>query len=578
MFFRKLGKLLRGKATPFQIISATVLGSLIGSLPGIGQGPLLLVLLLFLVIVLNANIFLMGLSLLAAKLLTLILLPVTFKLGVFLLEGPLNGILAGLVNAPVTAWFGLEFYVTVPSLLVGGLFGLLVGLYLTRLLRTFRKKMASLEEGSERYQAYSSKVWVKVLAWIFVGGLKGKKSWAELSESRKGLPIRPLGIVFVLSLCVLLFVGFKLLDQTIVTAYIRDGLEQANGATVDLDSIDIQATQNRVVVSNLALADPENLQTNRFESRELVAEISGMNLLAKKMVIDLLRVAEPKTGTERRLAGRRTVPAPEPVVEPEDGEDRTLDDYLEQAKVWRERLATLKRVYDRLAPAIKKDDEETVEEEVLNWRERLAQQAREAGYANVKADSLIRNSPRLWIRQVEADDLEVGLEKEIYSINASNLSTQPFLLEETGILRFLRGDGNFEVSVALPSSSSPSRSVLKVRYSDLAMEDLQAKVGDDLPMRGGSMDISGEGAIDEGIIDLPITVTLKQTTLSAFGATVPVDGLPIQVRVYGPLDNPKLAIPEEALKEAIQSGGKKQIQNLIEDRAGESLRGLFPRG
>ena len=92
MLFRKIGKFLRGKASPFQIISATVLGGLLGSLPGLTQGPLLLAVLLFLVIVLNANLFLAGLTLLLVKLLYLVLLPVYFNIGVNLLEGGLGGL------------------------------------------------------------------------------------------------------------------------------------------------------------------------------------------------------------------------------------------------------------------------------------------------------------------------------------------------------------------------------------------------------------------------------------------------------------------------------------------------------
>ena len=80
MFIRKIGKLLRGNATPFQIISATVLGGLLGALPGLSQGPLLLLVLLFLVIVLNANLFLAGITLLLVKLISLILLPLYFQI------------------------------------------------------------------------------------------------------------------------------------------------------------------------------------------------------------------------------------------------------------------------------------------------------------------------------------------------------------------------------------------------------------------------------------------------------------------------------------------------------------------
>jgi hypothetical protein len=577
MFMRKIGKLLRGNATPFQILSAAKLGALLGSLPGFGQGPLLLVLLLFLLVVLNANLFVAGIVLLLVKLLTLLLLPLYFDIGVYLLEGPLAGLAAALVNAPVTAWFGFDYYVMLPSLFFGGLFGALAGFGLIRALGGFRRRMAELESGSEKYQAYTSKFWVKALAWIFVGGLKCKKDWSELGGKRTGMPVRPIGIVLVAALVVLGYVGLQLLDQTIVTSMTRDALERINGATVDIAAVDIQARENRLVVTGLAMADPEDLQNNRFASREIIADISGMSLLAKKVVIDSLQIREPQTGTARRVAGRRTVPAPP--VEAEPGEAPGIDDYVKQAAVWRERLATLKRLYERLAPYLDKDDEAVEEDPAApGWRERLEQRAREAGYAAVRAESLIRGSPTLWIRELQADNLVVGGSGEVFEIEASNLSTHPALVEQSGRIHVRRADGQLEVELGLPSSEAPARSALNVRYSGLAVSELEERIGRDLPMEGGSMDIVGAGTIDSGRLNLPLTVTLRNTTLNAFGASLAVDDFPLQARIHGPLEQPMIDIPKEALEEAVKSGGRKKIEGLIQEKAGDKLRGILPFG
>lgn len=577
MFLRKIGKFLRGKATPFQIISATFLGGLLGGLPGLMQGPLLLLTLFFLLVVLNANLFLAALAGLASKLLYLILVPVYFTIGVSLLEGPLNGPVAALVNAPFTAWWGLDHYVMVPSLLVGGLFGLLSGIGITKALYAFRRKMADLETGSEKYQAYTSKVWVRALAWLFLGGLKGKKSWAELGEQRKGLPVRPLGIVFVLSLGVLLFIGYKMLDETIVTSMVRDSLERANGATVDIARVDIQPVNNRIVVNGLALADPENLQTNRFASETVVADFSGLDLLAKKVVIDSLQIQQPKMGTQRKVKGRRTIPPPEPVEKPEEDEDKTLDDYLGEAQVWRERLDTVKRFYDRIAPHLKKDEREASEEGEPGWRERLARRAAEGGYASVKSESLIRKSPRLWIRDLQADNIEIGGNDDRFAFAGSNLSTHPTLIEERGSLRVEREDGKLAVEMQLPDRANPTRSQLSFRYAGLAIEELEAEIERDLPLDGGSMDVTGEGTIDGGLLELPVRVNLRNTTLNAFGSSLPLDEFPFEVRVYGPLDNPRLHIPADALEEAVKTAGKKKVEGLIEEKAGDAIKGLFRR-
>lgn len=579
MFLRKIGKFLRGKASAFQILSATILGGLLGSLPGVTQGPLLLALLLFLVIILNANIFLAGLTLLLVKLLTLVLLPVLFSIGVALLESGLGGLIAIPVNAPVSAWFGLDYYVMVPSLVFGGLAGFLVGMLVSRSLASFRSRMANLESGSERYQAYTSKAWVRLLAWVMVGGLKGKKSWTDLSEQKSGLPIRPLGVVFVVSLVVIGYVGLKLLDTTIVTSTVRDSLERANGATVDIASIEILPAENRVVVTGLAMTNPDQLDSNRFEAAEIVADISGMNLLAKKVVIDSLQINQPATGTARKLVGRRVIDVEEVEPDPSGDEDVvSIDDYLGQASIWRERLRTIKRIYDRIAPHVGKDGETAAEETGLSWREQLALRAKEEGYAKIKSDSLVRQSPQLWIRELKSDNLVVGGADDSYAISGSNLATQPALLDVAGVLAVRRMDGKLDVALELPHAAAPNRSGVSLAYRDVSIDELEEQAGKNLPMKGGTLNLEGKGTINDGILDLPVRATLFDTTLDAFGSSVPLDNFPIEVGVSGTLDRPTLNIPKDAIEQAILKGGQQQIENLIEEQAGDKLKDLFKLG
>ncbi|MGC9451057.1 MAG: hypothetical protein ACP5I4_06370 [Oceanipulchritudo sp.] len=576
MFIRKIGKFLRGSATPFQIISATLLGGLLGALPGLTQGPLLLVILLFLVIVLNANLFLATLTLLLVRLLTLLLLPLYFNIGVFLLEGGLGQVVAPLVNAPVTAWFGLEYYVTIPSLLVGGIAGLLLGIGMSRTVKGFRRRMANLETGSERYQEYASKFWVRALAWLFFGGLRGKKSWSEMEELKRGLPVRPIGIFFCVSLLVLGYVGLQLLDETILTSYARDGLEKANGATVDIRGISIEPAANRVTITGLAMADPEALDTNRFSSSEIIADLSGMSLLAKKVVVDSVRVMEPAAGTERKITGRRIARLPEPEEKPEEEGVVNIDDYLGKATVWRERLRAIKRVYDRIAPLV--GEKESGDGEAAGWRERLAQRAKEEGYAAVQCESLVREAPRIWIRDLKTDNLTVAGSEDTYVIEGSNLSSQPALLEERGRLSIASADGRITAALGLPSSGAPNRSVVEFSYKNLPVADLENSLGKDLPMDGGSMDIEGEGSIDAGVLALPLKVTLKNTTLNAFGTSLPLDSLPLEVSVNGPIDQPVLRLPEDAIREAVTAGGRKKVEGLIKEKAGDKLKDLIPFG
>ena len=87
MIVKRIPKILRGSATPAQMMMACVLGAVLGFMPGFMQSPGLIVLLVLLLIVLNANLALAMLVAGGAKLASLLLLPLSFGVGRFLLDG-----------------------------------------------------------------------------------------------------------------------------------------------------------------------------------------------------------------------------------------------------------------------------------------------------------------------------------------------------------------------------------------------------------------------------------------------------------------------------------------------------------
>ena len=135
MLFRKIGKLLLGQVTPFQIIAAAIIGGAMGFMPGI-QAAGMIFLLLLILIILNANLFVAGAVGVLAKLVSLIAMPVSFQMGQLLLDGPAEGLFRTLVNAPVTALLGLEYYVVTGGLALGIVFGVVCGWVLVRALIT----------------------------------------------------------------------------------------------------------------------------------------------------------------------------------------------------------------------------------------------------------------------------------------------------------------------------------------------------------------------------------------------------------------------------------------------------------
>ena len=185
MITRRIGKLLRGKATPFQVFSAGILGALIAFVPGFSQAPGLMLFWFFCLAVLNANLFVAAIVGVGSALLALLLTPVSFAVGRVLLEGPTEGLFKAMVNAPVLAFFGFDYYVVAGGQLIGVIVGVLAGFAVARMLTGFRAKLSQMESGSERFQKWSSKKSVKIMTFIFVGGAK-KQTYEELMTKRIG--------------------------------------------------------------------------------------------------------------------------------------------------------------------------------------------------------------------------------------------------------------------------------------------------------------------------------------------------------------------------------------------------------
>mgnify|MGYP007059403142 FL=1 len=349
---RKIGAVLRGKATPRQVMFATVLGGLLGFVPGFflpgdlgggfAQAPGLILLLVSLALVLNANLAVFGLTLLVGKLVSFLLLPVSYAVGTWLLDGPLSGLFAALVNAPVTAWFGLEYYATTGGLELGLVFGVAAGLSCKRVVGALRGRMADVEEGSERYRKYASRWWVRLVTWLFLGKGKGKKtSWRELSESsKKGLPVRPLGVVAVAVLGGAMWVFQTWFSTPVLTRNLRTSLESANGATVDLSAARLGLGEGTIVLEDLAIADPAALDEDLFAADALVATIDTGALLRRRFVVDEVRSTHARAGSKRQTPGvLLPVDEPEPEPPPPPPGTRTIDDYLEDFETWKQRLA-----------------------------------------------------------------------------------------------------------------------------------------------------------------------------------------------------------------------------------------------
>jgi uncharacterized protein (TIGR03546 family) len=576
MITRKIGKLLRGNATPVQLMMACVLGAALGFVPGFSQGPGLTAALVLLLVILNANLFVAGVAALLGKALCLLLMPVSFAVGRALLDGPTEGLFAAIVNAPVLALFGFEHYATTGGLVVGILVGVMMGLALTRLLAAFRRRMARLEEGSPRYAALSRRWWARALVFVIVGG-KRKKPYEQLLQRRVGNPIRPLGVVLAVLAFALVVVLYQFASEPIVTALLARGLERANGATVDIDRARLDLNAGRLTVSGLALADPNDLGRDLLRAREVDADISAVDLLRKRVALDRLVLVEASVGEARAVRGRHVGRPPHAVDRPDVSvaEARTLEEYLQRAQAWKDRLAQVRRWLEPLSAPDEADPEAR-----RTRAERIARRVDHAGRARVEARHLVKGAPTLAVYELVAEGVGTPyLEGETLSIHGENLSTHPHLLQRPARLTVRSSGGTIDAAARFEQPVAGDNGIeLSCRGlpADAVGRQLGAVAGTP-PIRGGTLDVDAAGTWTGGAaawIDLPMSVTLHDSTLALPGVTpATVDRLVLPIGVKGPLDDPRVVIAEQALTDALVKAGADELAQRVQGVLGSQLQG-----
>ncbi len=584
---RKIGPLLRGKLTKNQVFLASMLGCLLGFVPGfvlpgdLGggfmQSPGLILGLLFLTLILNCNLTLFGFTLVLAKIVSLVLLPVSFFIGEILLDGPTGGLFAMMVNAPVLAWFGLEYYATSGGLVLGALVGLLWGSMLTKGLNAFRRVMAEKEENSEFYKKNSGKRSTRFLTWLFLGK-KSKKSYRELFEAqKKGFPLRITGVVltglFIFSLWTLqaFFAG------TAIRTAVQGGLEKSNGATVDLANLSLDLAAGQMTLEGLAMADPNQLGKDVFRADKMEIGLGTSALLRRRLEISDLTSIGAKSGAARAEPGElipvAAPPAPPPA--PEGEESKTIEDYIEEAEVWKERLQQASRWMETVFG-------ESEEEAPEDREERIEFEIQEVGRARVAATHLIEGSPTLLVRKLTLEDVTME-DGEVVDIHGANLSSHPHLVSEPASFSIKSRQDRFGLELNLLAGEGGAADA-KFFRKGILVDDFagQIKTAGAPPLQGGTMDLALDGRLESKAgsvwLDLPLNVTLHDTTL-ALPSMKPskVDNFSLPLGLRGPLASPRITIDDDALVNALVASGQAELAKQVQERASKLLGDKIPK-
>jgi uncharacterized protein (TIGR03546 family) len=591
---RKIGSVLRGKATPRQVLLATLLGGMLGFVPGfflpgdlgggLAQAPGLILLLVCAVLVLNANLAVFGLVTLVAKLLSLVLLPVSYGLGTWLLDGPLQGLFRWLINSKVVAWFGLEYYATAGGVTLGVVFGLATGIGLNRSIRAIRARMAGIEEHSEGYQKYAQKRWVKLCTWLLLGGGKGKQSWQELAESkRQGLPIRISGCLVAAVAIASVWVLQTWFSTPILTRNLQGALQSMNGATVDLQSAELSLGDGALRVKQLAIADRQALDRDLFAADELTATVDTGELLRRRLVIDRVVAANARGGAPRASRGivivDPTAPTPPPPPAPPEG-TKTAADWLRDFEVWQARLEQVRGWIEGMGGGDTTPPAERSPQDVAADR---AEQERTKGIASVMATHLIDGGPRVLVREIDIRGItwSLGGTTDSLDLLVKNLSDAPSLVADAMHFGVTSKSDDLRLQLTGATAASPAIG-LEFAFRRLPVDAIfgQLKLSGAPPVRGGTIDITSKGSLRSVVgqalaLDLPLQVALKDTTFALAGAQeTKVDSLLLPIGRRAPMTQPAVTLDDQALQQALLAAGHKELANFVQGQAGKLLGGL----
>jgi hypothetical protein len=355
----------------------------------------------------------------------------------------------------------------------------------------------------------------------------------------------------------------------------KSGLEAWNGATVDLGGTTLDLAGGKLALQGLAMADPQALETDAFRARTLTVDLSTGSLLGKRFVIDQITSAEAASGAKRQTPGKPIGEAKEPPPAP-PGEGKTLEDWLKEADVWKKRLQQASGWLEKLSGS----GEQAKRESPAERGRRQDEEAAIRGLASVVASHLIEGAPMVLIKKLTFEGVVAAqLGGELIDVHASNLSSNPSLVDQPLELTIRSRSGNLALRFALDAKSGKGAHT-ELTWKGLPVDSLLAGIrfGGKPPAQGGTVDLSLAGDLTFGAggprIDLPLQATLLGTTLAIAGMSpTKIDSFTLPIGLRGPLGSPRISIDDGKVADALVAAGKRELADAFRQQAGKLLPG-----
>ncbi|QUE31925.1 TIGR03546 family protein [Francisella philomiragia] len=587
--FNKIKSTIFSKLTPAQLLITSVLAFVFGFIPGVSYSPLLFVAVIILVIILRINIGVFVFIAIIAKALSFLLEIVSFSFGQFLLDGFTQPIFKTMVNTPVLAYAGFDYYLVAGGFVLAIILGVIFGLIIAKIYKKIIAKMSSIQSGTELYNKITKNFFVKVASWIFLGKNIAKVDWVEMQNRKFRQPFRLTGIVLVALIIAALIYSPKLLETSMVSNIIKQQLTKANGATVDYQSLSLDFTKASLDIKGLGVADPKNLDKDRFYAENVSASLNISNLLTRQLTLKNVLVTGVSLDKQRAekaslYINTKATSKDGASINSEEFKKKAIESIgkasqnLQQvdlqkleanAKQTKEIADGIKQAAEFLSNFSSSNDDATGTKQTGSITPK--QQAKVYGYANVKNEMLRDKYPSFVIQNIDIKGYQnAGI---TYDANITNISTNPVLLgQPTAINVKSVNNSDVDVSVVVSNELNVDNTV-KFNLQNVAGKAIKGLNIQGVNIDANSLTISGQGTwqfsgVRNIMFNIPLQLKFDIVSVSFNQFTQKIPSLTLNGVITGDLNKLNFSVDASSLKNLLSADTVKNVANQVAKQAG----------
>jgi hypothetical protein len=312
--------------------------------------------------------------------------------------------------------------------------------------------------------------------------------------------------------------------------------------------------------------------------------VSWADLLSKQVQVDEITVRQAQSGSPRATEGQLTGPVVH-VPEVSDVDSESIEDYLKQAKEWKERLAQVKEWLDRWESDEQATQPSPADPDYETW---LDEQIQNSGYASVVHEPLARRYWQTNIDRVYIDALTVEwLAPEALAIEMTSLSSQPAQNTAAPRLLLTSASDNIALDVIFESLvGSGVNSRVQGYFNNIDYQAIKAQLNSSVAnkVNDGIVNIALSGDFnhrDTGELNLLLAAQLSDASLMIKGEPIDVERFDIPVSVQGAFANPSIrvdkSVVESQVKDLAKDAVKSKVESKLKDKVQDKLKGLFKR-